>query len=160
MMGRKGNAQRLFAVSSYARAKDGNFTGARRVSAVAADVSNRVIQVDAALRGILASLRAMREICASCLEGGSTDSELAERDRELTALKENISRLSASIAGAEFKMFHVSDDTAKSDLQNIDEAINKMSGKISQLEETSGESEEEQLSAWIRELFGDRTELV
>ena len=147
-----GDTQRLFAVSSYARAKDGDFTGARRVSTSALDVSNRVIQVDAALRGILASLRAMREICAACLADDAAPEEMAERNRELDALKENISRLSESVAGTEFTMFHARGGDG-SELQGLDEAINRMSGKISQLEEEPGESEEERISAWMRELL-------
>ena len=154
-MRKMNGAQRLFAVSSYARAKDGNFTGTPRISTSAIDVSNRVIQVDAALRGILASLRAMREICVTCLEGDATVEELAARNAELDALKDNISRLSAQIAGTEFKMFSANGDDTESDLRSIDEAINAMSGKISQLQETSGESEEERISAWMRELFGE-----
>ena len=154
MMRRTGNAQRLFAVSSYARAKDGNFTGTRRISTSTRDVSSRVIQADAALRGILESLRAMRAICVACLDGDATAEELAERNAELDALKEDISRLSASVAGTEFKMFSVRGD-AGSELRNIDEAINEMSGKISELEDISGESEEERVSAWMRELLGE-----
>ena len=154
-MRQMGGVQRLFAVSSYARAKDGDFTGARRVSTSTLGVSNCVIQVDAALRGILASLRAMREICVTCLEGDATVEELAARNAELDALKDNISRLSAQIAGTEFKMFSANGDDTESDLRSIDEAINAMSGKISQLQETSDESEEERVSAWMRELFGE-----
>ena len=80
MMRRMDGTQRLFAVSSYARAKDGNFTGTRRISTSVLDVSNRVIQADAALRGILASLMAMREICAACLEGDITVEEREARN--------------------------------------------------------------------------------
>ena len=52
-------------------------------------------------------------------------------------------------------MFSAHGDDAGSALQNIDEAISKASGKISELEEMAGESEEERASAWMRELFGE-----
>ena len=155
MMRRIGGAQRLFAVYSYARAKNGDFTGVRRVSNSTLDVSNRVMQVDSALRGILASLRTMREICAACLEGDATADEFAARNAELDALKDNISRLSASVACTEFKMFSMTEGDVGSELRKIDEVINKMSGKISQLPEVSVESEEDSVSAWMRELFGE-----
>ena len=149
--------QRLFAVSSYKRAKDGNFTGARRISSSLLDVSNRVIQADAALRGILASLRAMREICASSLNGDATAEELAARNGKLDVLKGDISRLSESVAGTEFRMFQTSGGDA-GELRRIDEAIdniNKMSGKIHELREVSDVSGEDCVLAWMRELFGD-----
>jgi hypothetical protein len=97
----------------------------------------------------------MREICAACLEGDATSEELASRARELDAQKENISRLSASIAGTEFMMFQRHGDDALSELRSIDDAIERMSGKISRLEKTSDGSEEERISEWMRELFGD-----
>ena len=155
MMKQMDGAQRLFAVSSYARAKDGNFTGAPRISASTLEVSNRVMQVDAALRGILSSLSAMRSICAACLDNEMTPEELAARNAELDALKENISRLSVSVAGTEFKMFNASEGDPGSELRSIDEAISKMSGKISELPDTSDKSEEEHVSEWMRELFGE-----
>ena len=155
MMRRIGNVQRLFAVSSYARAKDGNFTGGRRTVTSNADVMNRVIQVDAALRGILVSLRAMREICASCLADDITAGELASRNAELDELKDNISRLSAHIAGTEFKMYSIDGSAGGNDLRSIDEAITEMSGKISELQDVSKESGEERVSVWMRELFGE-----
>ena len=155
MMRQIDNVQRLFAVSSYARAKEGDFTGRRRTSTSTIKVASSVIQVDAVLRGILASLRAMREICASCLESDISDEDLALRNAELDDLKENISRLSAQIAGTEFKMFSIHGSAGGNDLQSIDEAITEMSGKISEFEETSSESGEERASAWMRELFGE-----
>ena len=145
----------MFALSSYARAKDGNFTGTPRISTSTLEVSNRVIQVDAVLRGILSSLRAMREICAACLDHEATHEELAARNAELNALKENISRLSESIAGTEFKMFSAREGDPGNELRSIDEAINKMSGKISELPDASDKSGEERVSEWMRELFGE-----
>ena len=150
-----GGAQRLFAVTSYAKAKEGDFTGTRRVSASPLEVSNRVIQADAALCGILASLRSMREICAACLEGDAAPEELAARNAELDALKDNISRLTASIEGTEFGFILSEGGNAGSDLRKIDEAIDKMSGKIPELRETPDSSEEERVTAWMRELFGE-----
>ena len=150
-----GDSQRLFAISSYAKAKDGKFTDTRRISTSTLEVSSHVMQIDAALSGILASLRAMREICVACLEGDPTAEELAARNAELDALKDQISSLSASIAGTELKIFNVSGPDARNDLRRIDEVINKMSGEISEFEETSRESGEERVSAWMRELFGD-----
>ena len=155
-----GEAQRMFAVSSYKRTKEGDFTGARRISSSLLDVSNRAVQVDAALCGILTSLRAMREICAACLEGDATAEELAARSAELDVLKENISRLSASVTGTEFKMFRTGGESV-GELRRIDEAIdniNRVSGKISELRKRSNVSVEERASTWMRELFGDPTE--
>ena len=149
------DSQKLFAISSYAKAKDGKFTDTRRISTSALDVSNRVLQVDAALRGILSSLSAMRAICVACLEDDPTAEELAARNAELNVLKDDISRLCESIAGTEFKMFSARGSDAVSELRSIDEAITRMSGKISRLDETSDESSEERVSAWMRELFGE-----
>ena len=142
--------QRLFAVSAYTRAREGDFTSKRRVATSPGEVSSRVIQADAALRGILSSLRAMREICAERASRDMTGEEMAARNGELETHKENISRLSEAIAGVEFLSFARSGADAETELRDIDDAI----GRVSRYCESEPESGERRLSDWMRDLLG------
>jgi flagellin-like hook-associated protein FlgL len=142
--------RKLFAVSAYTRALGGDFTGKRRVSASAVDVSNRVIQVDAALRGILASLRSMKAVCEALYRGDASPGERAERGRELDSLKGNISRLSKQIAGTEFLMTGTNEADSENELRSIDESIEK----ISKFYEPDTAPDDKKLADWMKDLFG------
>jgi hypothetical protein len=143
--------QKLFAVSTYTRALEGDFTGKKRVSASMRDVSNHVIQVDAALRGILASLRDMRAICVISANSDASPEEMAERSRELDSLRENITRLSGQVAGTEFSMSLASAGDSGDELRRIDESIDK----ISKICEPRGVPDDAKLSEWMRSVLGN-----
>ena len=140
----------MFAVSAYTRAREGDFTGRRRVATSPGEVSSRVIQADAALRGILSSLRAMREICAEHVSRDIAGEKIATMNEELETHKENISRLSEAIAGVEFLSFARSGADAETELRGIDDAI----GRVSRYCESDPESGECRLSDWMRDLLG------
>jgi hypothetical protein len=144
----KNGMQRIFAVSAYTGAREGDFTGRRRVFISPGDVSSRVIQTDAALIGILESLRSMRSICESVASGASPG-ERAERNREMDSLKENISRLSKSVAGTEFLMLP-RPGSELDELSKIDESIDK----ISKFRESLPESDDEKLAGWMDSVLG------
>jgi hypothetical protein len=144
----KSGMQRIFAVSAYTGALEGDFTGRRRVFISPGDVSDRVIRADVALVGILESLRSMRAICESVASGASTGG-LAERNRELDSLKENISRLSKSVAGTEFLMLSRPGGELD-ELGKIDESIDK----ISKFRESLPESDDEKLAGWMDSVLG------
>jgi hypothetical protein len=148
----RGNMDKIFAVSAYSRALGGDFTGRPRLSVSVRDVNSHLLQVDAALRGMLSSLHVMRDICVSCFSGQLSETELDARNSELAALKEDIARLSKSIAGMEFLMFSAPDGRV-ADISSIDNSINKVSG----LCETIPDAEnDEKLAAWMMQLLRKR----
>ena len=141
-------SKKIFAVAAYARAKEGNFTE-RRANAPLSGVATRVVQVDAALRGILASLREMRWICSDCAVDLSPE-EISFKNERLCELRGEISRLSALVSGTEFVMFSRSGANGAVRLGELDAAIERMSGMCGDGRKSGGE----RLSEWMREVLG------
>jgi hypothetical protein len=145
--------ERLYILSAYKRAANGDFTSLRKVTSSRAEVMSAVLQKDAALRGILGSLRAMRAICAAGADEKMGIEERAGRQAELEALKNEISRLSQTVSGAEFLSLDASQATDPDCLRTLDESIRH----VSELRESLAASEEEKkLSSWMDALLEDR----
>jgi hypothetical protein len=147
-----GTLDKLFAVSVYSRAKEGDFTARTRVREALRNAGSSALKADAALRGILASLRAMREICQSCADC-TQEAELVSRQEELETLKEEISRLSKSAAGGEFLALPPAGGEIGSGLRSIDDSIDT----VSRIYESLPDSEnDEKLSEWMESILGGR----
>jgi flagellin-like hook-associated protein FlgL len=137
-------------LSAYRRAANGDFTSLRTVTSSKGEVLNAVIQTDAALRSIIAALRAMKAICASCADEHIPPDERAEKQSEIEALKEEIARLSQTVSGLEFLSLDASRITEPDGLQTLDDSIRQ----VSELRESLAVSdEEEKLSSWMDSLL-------
>jgi hypothetical protein len=144
--------ERLYVLSAYRRAAGGDYTSLRKVTSLRGEVLSAVLQTDAALRSILAALRAMKEICASCADKNMRPGERAEYQAELEALKNEISRLSQSVSGLEFLTLDASRAAGADSLRTLDESIRQ----VSELRESLAISEEEEkLSSWMDSLLAD-----
>ncbi|MDR1132752.1 MAG: hypothetical protein LBL05_01240 [Synergistaceae bacterium] len=143
----------MYILSAYRRAANGDFTSLRKVTSSRAEVMSAVLQTDAALRGILGSLRAMRAICASCADDNTGPQKRAEYQAELETLKNEISRLSQTVSGAEFLSIDASQATDPDCLRTLDESIRH----VSELRESLAASDEEKkLSSWMDSLLADK----
>jgi hypothetical protein len=115
-------------------------------------VLGAVIRTDAALRGILGALRAMRAICVSCADENIAPEKRTEYQAELEALKDEITRLSQTVSGLEFLSIDASKIADPDCLLALDESIRH----VSELRESLAVSdEEEKLSSWMDSLLAD-----
>ena len=136
--------EKLYILSAYRRAANGDYTSLRKVTSARGEVLGAVIRTDAALRGILGALRAMKAICVSCADENTGPEKRAGYQAELEALKNEISRLSQAVSGLEFRVL----DTSRiaDCLLALDESIRH----VSELRESLAVSdEEEKLSSWM-----------
>ena len=144
--------EKLYILSAYKRAADGDYTSLRKVTSSRGEVLGAVIQTDAALRGILGALRAMKAICVSCADENVGPEKRAEYQTELEALKNEISRLSQTVSGMEFLTLDASRIAGAESLRTLDESIRH----VSELCESLAASEEEKkLSSWMDSLLPD-----
>jgi hypothetical protein len=110
-----------------------------------------VLASDAVLKGILASLRRMREICARFTNEDADAGLTKSAQEELDILKKDISRLSNLIVGVEFLV--ISDPDEKlGGLENIDESIEKISRMRETLQEPGND---EKLTCWMKSALGN-----
>jgi hypothetical protein len=113
---------------------------------------SEVIRADAALRSILAALRAMKAICVSCADENMGQEKRTEYQAELEALKNEISGLSQTVSGLEFLTLDTSRIAGVDSPRALDESIRQ----VSELRESLISSEEEEkLSSWMGSLIGD-----
>jgi flagellin-like hook-associated protein FlgL len=145
--------KRLYILSAYRRAADCDYTSLRKVAHSKGEVLGTVIQADAALRGILAALRAMKAVCVSCADRHTGPEKRAEYQAELEALKKEISRLSQTVNGMEFLSLDASRVAGPDSLRTLDASIRQ----VSEFRESLISSEEEEkLSSWMDSLLPDR----
>jgi flagellin-like hook-associated protein FlgL len=139
-------------LSAYRRATNGDYTSLRKITSSEGEVLGAVIQTDAALRSILAALRAMKAICVSCADEHTGPEKRAEYQAELEALKNEVSRLSQTVSGLEFLALDASRIADPDGLRTLDESIRQ----VSELRESFVSSEEEEkLSSWMDSLLPD-----
>ncbi|MDR3279797.1 MAG: hypothetical protein LBT23_04725 [Synergistaceae bacterium] len=151
MKNSRGASDKLFAVSAYSRAAGGDFTGRARVSVSRGDVMTNALASDAALKGILASLRRMREICLRFANAGARDEERKSAQDELDILKENISRLSEFAEGTKFLVMSGAGGKL-GELEKIDESIDR----VSLMCETPPEPDnDEKIAGWMKSVLGN-----
>jgi hypothetical protein len=137
-------------LSAYRRATNGDYTSLRNVSPPEGETFGAVIQTDAALRSILAALRAMKAICVSCADENTGPEKRAKCQAELEALKNEVSRLSLIVSGLEFLAIDASRIADADGLRTLDESIRQ----VSELRESFVSSEEEaKLSSWMDSLL-------
>ena len=144
--------EKLYILSAYRRAANGDYTSLRKVTSARGEVLGAVIRTDAALRGILAALRAMKAICVSCADENTGPEKRPGYQAELETLKNEISRLSQAVSGLEFHVLDASRIGGADSLRTLDESIRQ----VSELRESFISSEEEEkLSSWMDSLLPD-----
>ncbi|MDR1915873.1 MAG: hypothetical protein LBQ58_04775 [Synergistaceae bacterium] len=141
-----GGLSKYLAAGAYARACGVNILATPRVTVVRDDVVARMLRADSVLSLILDRLHSMRDLAERSAFMPLSDDERAHCQTEADKLKDDISRLSVSIAEAAGARRSLSAGETDDNMRRIDDSIDRISRMADEL---SARRNDEKISAWL-----------